>query len=77
MRIAFIGDLHGAVELMYRSVEKLKSIEDHIDVLFQIGDFQAIRDKKDLSHFPVPERHKSLGDYHLFHEIFNEEEKSS
>lgn len=69
MKIAFIGDVHGKIDLMYESLSEIKrSFNYDVEAIIQIGDFHAIRGKSDLKFFPVPEKHRSLGDFHYYYQ---------
>ncbi|MEK6914512.1 MAG: hypothetical protein AABW83_02570 [Nanoarchaeota archaeon] len=69
MEIAFIGDVHGKIDLMYSLISDIRRTHDHnVDSVFQIGDFHAIRDKDDLKHFPVKEKYRTLGDFPKYFE---------
>lgn len=68
MKIAIVGDVHGKIKQMYESILDIETKRDiNIDTIIQIGDFQAIRNKKDLQYLAVPGKHKDIGDFPDFH----------
>jgi len=62
MKIAVVGDIHGLQRQMYEAVSDLD-----VDMILQVGDFQAVRDQKDLTRLQVPGRYKQLGEYPYYH----------
>jgi len=68
MKIAIFGDLHGNIKQMYRAASSIeRSIDENIPLVIQLGDFQAIRDERDLRYFPVPAKHRTIGDFPFFY----------
>jgi|GEM_PF-5659650 len=64
MIIAIAGDIHGSLDCMFDRVsfiEKEKGI--NVDLVVQLGDFQAVRDERDLKNIHVPARHRKTGDF--------------
>lgn len=67
-KIAFVGDVHGNIKRMYEEVSAAeKDLNIQIDLIFQAGDFHAIRDEKDLNKFPVPAHYRTLGDFPVYY----------
>jgi hypothetical protein len=67
MRIAVVGDLHGHWLKLRECLVRIHD-ETPLDLVLQVGDAQATRDELDLSFMPVPERHRSLGDFNRLDE---------
>jgi len=62
MKIAIVGDIHGDLKQMYDAVSYTGA-----DFILQLGDFHAIRDEADLNRFPIPQKHRKLGDFPDFY----------
>ncbi|KAK9461573.1 DBR1-domain-containing protein [Lipomyces oligophaga] len=60
VRIAFEGCCHSELDKIYNSIRKL---EIPIDLLIIGGDFQAVRNYRDLKCMAVPEKYLRLGDF--------------
>lgn len=68
MWIAVEGCAHGNLNAIYdsiRNLEKEHSIK--VALLIICGDFQAVRNKVDLECMAVPQKYKSMGDFHLYY----------
>lgn len=67
MVIIIAGDIHGSLDKMYgriSRVEREKGVK--VDLVVQLGDFQAVRNEKDLKNIPVPLKHRKVGDFHRY-----------
>ncbi len=62
MRIGIFGDVHGELKELYRIAER-----EGVDAILQVGDFETIRDKKDLKFFPTLPKFRVVKDYAEFH----------
>ena len=74
MIIAQVGCLHGELDMVYDAL--LKWEDDHsqtIDLVLCCGDFQSLRDEKDMDALECPEKFKRLGD---FAQYFSREKKA-
>jgi len=70
MAIAIVGDIHGRLTEMYQrldTIEKQRNLK--IDCVFQVGDFKALRDERDLRYYRGPKIYHSLGDFPHFFKI--------
>jgi lariat debranching enzyme len=64
MRIAVEGCCHGELDKIYAAIlERAPGV----DLLLICGDFQSIRNQHDLSTMAVPEKYKSLGNFHEYY----------
>ncbi|KAK9368434.1 lariat debranching enzyme, C-terminal domain-containing protein [Lipomyces kononenkoae] len=64
VNIAFEGCCHGELDKIYRSLAKLSV---PIDLLIIAGDFQAVRNSRDLKCMAVPAKYQQLGDFHSYY----------
>eukprot|EP00794_Sanderia_malayensis_P005268 gene5268-5934_t len=72
--IAVQGCCHGELDKIYETlqyIEKTKSLK--IDILLCCGDFQAIRNQKDLESMAVPPKYRKMG---IFHQYYNGTKKA-
>ena len=67
MRIAVVGDIHGQW-IAFRDAVLALHAQVPLDLVIQVGDAQPIRNEEDLAYMPVPEHHRSPGDYALLDE---------
>ncbi|KAH8754305.1 lariat debranching enzyme, C-terminal domain-containing protein [Diaporthe sp. PMI_573] len=70
-KIAVEGCCHGSLNHIYTALEsKCQSrgwtMED-IDILIICGDFQAVRNERDLNCMSVPRKYRQMGDFHLYY----------
>ena len=66
--IAVVGCLHGDVDKMYTDLRSWEvANEVKIDVVLCCGDFQAVRDQKDLEAMSCPPKYREMGSFHLYH----------
>ncbi|KAH6908498.1 lariat debranching enzyme [Coprinopsis sp. MPI-PUGE-AT-0042] len=68
MKIAIEGCCHGHLDAIYKQISILEQKNGYkVDVLLICGDFQAIRNSKDLQCMSVPEKYRALGDFHKYY----------
>ncbi|KAH7913124.1 lariat debranching enzyme, C-terminal domain-containing protein [Hygrophoropsis aurantiaca] len=68
MKIAIEGCCHGALDAIYRHIETLEARNNYlVDLLLICGDFQAIRNHRDLQCMAVPQKYRELGDFHKYY----------
>ncbi|KAG2361850.1 lariat debranching enzyme, C-terminal domain-containing protein [Suillus spraguei] len=68
MKIAVEGCSHGALDAIYRYLRDLESRHNYIvDLLLMCGDFQAIRNYRDMQCMAVPQKYRQLGDFHKYY----------
>lgn len=58
------GCVHGDLNKIYNAISLLNK---PIDLVLLCGDFQAIRNPKDLNAMAVPPKYKQMGDFHLYY----------
>lgn len=64
MRIAVEGCMHGDLDNVYSTILYLEKVENtKIDLLICCGDFQAVRNEKDLESLNVPRKYKSMNSF--------------
>ena len=68
MKIAVEGCCHGELETIYAAMEKIEKKEDiKIDLLICCGDFQAVRNKRDLECMSVPIKYREMGTFYKYY----------
>ncbi|MDI1486580.1 MAG: lariat debranching enzyme [Ramalina farinacea] len=69
MRIAVEGCGHGTLHAIYSSIKKSCQVNgwDGVDLLIIGGDFQAVRNSYDLNCMSVPQKYRSVGDFHEYY----------
>lgn len=71
LKIAVEGCGHGELDYIYEALEKACKARDwalhDLDFLIICGDFQAIRNYKDLNCMSTPERYRKMGDFHKYY----------
>jgi lariat debranching enzyme len=68
MKIAIEGCCHGELDNIYEAIlneEKEKDIK--IDLLICCGDFESIRNNKDLNSMSVPDKYKDAKNFHEYY----------
>uniref|UniRef100_A0A1J3CZK9 Lariat debranching enzyme n=1 Tax=Noccaea caerulescens TaxID=107243 RepID=A0A1J3CZK9_NOCCA len=61
MKIAVEGCMHGDLDIVYRTIHHHEQIHNtKIDLLLCCGDFQAVRNEKDMDSLSVPNRYKEM-----------------
>lgn len=59
------GCCHGELDAIYEYIADLeKSRDTQVDLLLICGDFQAIRNARDLQCMAVPPKYRQLGGFH-------------
>ncbi|KAJ8586336.1 DBR1-domain-containing protein [Rhizopogon salebrosus TDB-379] len=68
MKIAVEGCSHGALDAIYQHLRNLETRHNYlVDVLLMCGDFQAIRNHRDMQCMAVPQKYRQLGDFHKYY----------
>ncbi|KAH7355792.1 lariat debranching enzyme, C-terminal domain-containing protein [Pyrenochaeta sp. MPI-SDFR-AT-0127] len=71
LKIAVEGCCHGSLEVIYNTLEKTCESRGwtvaSLDFLIICGDFQAIRNERDLNCMSVPRRYRNIGDFHRYY----------
>lgn len=63
-QIAIEGCCHGELDAIYTHIASLEQQYDYnVDLLLICGDFQAIRNLRDLECLAVPDKYKRLGGF--------------
>ena len=61
------GCSHGALDAIYQHLRDLETRHNYlVDVLLMCGDFQAIRNHRDMQCMAVPQKYRQLGDFHKY-----------
>ncbi|CAH1454209.1 unnamed protein product [Lactuca virosa] len=64
MKIAIEGCMHGDLDNVYATLLHLQEVEKtKIDLLICCGDFQAVRNEKDLESLSVPPKYRSMNSF--------------
>ncbi|KAL6574289.1 lariat debranching enzyme [Orobanche hederae] len=64
MKIAVEGCMHGDLDNVYATLLYLQEVEKiKIDLLICCGDFQAVRNKKDLESLNVPSKYRTMNSF--------------
>ncbi|CDO68096.1 hypothetical protein BN946_scf185044.g4 [Trametes cinnabarina] len=62
MKIAIEGCCHGELDAIYAEIARLEQQNAYaVDLLLVCGDFQAVRNPRDLASMAVPDKYKRLG----------------
>ncbi len=68
MIVAAVGDVHGHLHAMVRLLQAWERGSGRkIDVVLQVGDFEAHRDEADLATMAAPAKYRKLGDFAAFY----------
>ncbi|TCD61439.1 lariat debranching enzyme, partial [Steccherinum ochraceum] len=68
MKIAIEGCCHGALDAIYSHIASLESQNGYkVDLLLICGDFQAIRNERDLQCMAVPDKYRALGEFYKYY----------
>lgn len=68
MIVAAVGDVHGHMHAMVRLLQAWQRRSGRaIDLVLQVGDFEAHRDEADLATMAAPAKYRKLGDFAAFH----------
>ncbi|KAK1550255.1 hypothetical protein Q3G72_016222 [Acer saccharum] len=61
MRIAVEGCMHGDLDNVYKTLQYMETINNYkIDLLLCCGDFQAVRNEKDMESLSVPRKYREM-----------------
>ena len=64
LQIAIEGCCHGELDAIYAHIHSLEQQNGYkVDLLLICGDFQAIRNLRDLECMAVPDKYKRLGGF--------------
>ncbi|TFY67350.1 hypothetical protein EVJ58_g1673 [Rhodofomes roseus] len=64
MKVAIEGCCHGELDAIYSGIQSLEQRNGYkVDVLLICGDFQAIRNYRDLQCMAVPDKYRQLGEF--------------
>ncbi|PPQ63894.1 hypothetical protein CVT24_010361 [Panaeolus cyanescens] len=68
MKIAVQGCCHGQLDAIYKHIQDLERQHGYkVDLLLICGDFQAIRNHRDLQCMSVPNKYKELGQFYKYY----------
>lgn len=68
MRIAIQGCCHGQLDAIYKHIAMLEARNRYkVDLLLICGDFQAVRNHRDLQCMSVPNKYKELGGFYRYY----------
>ncbi|EGX47084.1 hypothetical protein AOL_s00097g130 [Orbilia oligospora ATCC 24927] len=68
LRIAIQGCGHGALDQIYATIEQACRIHSYkVDLLIICGDFQAVRNSRDLLSMAVPPKYRHMGDFYKYY----------
>lgn len=66
-QIAIEGCCHGALDAIYKHIGQLETKHRYkVDLLLICGDFQAVRNHRDLQCMSVPDKYKELGGFYRY-----------
>lgn len=64
VKVAVSGCVHGEIDRLYECLEEVERNKGvKADVLLCTGDFQAVRDEKDMRSLICPEKYRKMGDF--------------
>ena len=65
MKIAVEGCCHGELDAIYSHIASLERQNGYtVDLLLICGDFQAVRNLRDLQCMAVPDKYRKLGEFY-------------
>ncbi|TFL04826.1 lariat debranching enzyme, C-terminal domain-containing protein [Pterulicium gracile] len=68
MKIAVEGCCHGRLDDIYATLKQLEQKNNYtVDLLLVCGDFQAVRNHRDLHTMACPEKYRALGTFHKYY----------
>ncbi|KAJ3852351.1 lariat debranching enzyme, C-terminal domain-containing protein [Lentinula lateritia] len=68
MKIAIEGCCHGQLDSIYSAIADIEAKNNcHVDLLLICGDFQAVRNERDLECMAVPNKYKHLGGFYKYY----------
>lgn len=66
IRIAVQGCCHGELDSIFKKVQQIHS-RKALDLLIILGDFQSIRDRKDMDSISVPPKYRKMGKFYKYY----------
>ncbi|KAG8216852.1 lariat debranching enzyme [Butyriboletus roseoflavus] len=68
MKVAVEGCCHGALDAIYQQIKSLQDRNNYkVELLLICGDFQAVRNHRDLQCMAVPPKYRQLGDFYKYY----------
>ncbi|KAF8438115.1 DBR1-domain-containing protein [Boletus edulis BED1] len=68
MKVAVEGCCHGALDAIYQQIKSLEDRNNYkVELLLICGDFQAVRNHRDLQCMAVPQKYRQLGDFYKYY----------
>ncbi|EPS40025.1 hypothetical protein H072_6142 [Dactylellina haptotyla CBS 200.50] len=68
LRVAIQGCGHGMLDQIYATIEQACHINNYkVDLLIICGDFQAVRNSRDLLSMSVPPKYRHMGDFYKYY----------
>ncbi|KAK6524494.1 hypothetical protein TWF281_011401 [Arthrobotrys megalospora] len=68
LRVAIQGCGHGMLDQIYATIEQACRIHSYtVDILIICGDFQAVRNSRDLLSMSVPPKYRHMGDFYKYY----------
>ncbi|RVD84915.1 uncharacterized protein DFL_003251 [Arthrobotrys flagrans] len=68
LRVAIQGCGHGMLDQIYATIEQACRIHSYkVDLLIICGDFQAVRNSRDLLAMAVPPKYRHMGDFYKYY----------
>ncbi|KAK6345923.1 hypothetical protein TWF730_010263 [Orbilia blumenaviensis] len=68
LRVAIQGCGHGMLDQIYATIEQACRIHSYnVDLLIICGDFQAVRNSRDLLSMAVPPKYRHMGDFYKYY----------
>ncbi|KAK6331666.1 hypothetical protein TWF718_002212 [Orbilia javanica] len=68
LRVAIQGCGHGMLDQIYSTIEQACRIHSYkVDLLIICGDFQAVRNSRDLLSMAVPPKYRHMGDFYKYY----------
>ena len=68
INIIVTGCIHGSMDKMYKDIQEYSSTNKlKIDLVLCTGDFESIREEKDLNFLACPEKYREMGDFHKYY----------
>ena len=63
-QVAVEGCGHGELDAIYAQIAKLEQRNGYkVDLLLICGDFEALRNERDMQCMAVPDKYKTMGDF--------------
>uniref|UniRef100_A0A5S6QP24 Lariat debranching enzyme C-terminal domain-containing protein n=1 Tax=Trichuris muris TaxID=70415 RepID=A0A5S6QP24_TRIMR len=68
LTVGVVGCAHGELEIIYDTVKKLKQERNvDLDLLICCGDFQSVRDERDLTSMAVPAKYRRMNTFRKYY----------